>query len=305
MSKTLKYSTVMFLAGVCYGFNVPLVRFVYAQGFSASEVMIFQYSAATVFLAIIIVLFFRRRVTFKDIMKLFCVGFLAAGVSFSYYRALALLPSATAVTLLFQFVWMGLIAQALRERKLPNKTALFSVLIVMLGTVLATGILEVGATSDPLNPLGIFFGLLSAAFYAAFIIASSKTATQLPAANRTLFTSIGSFFVAFILCPTFFNSTLPSAITNPGFILPGLALGIAGILLPVFLIASSSPHLPNGLSTIMASSELPSGILCAALFMGDAISPLVALGVVIVLAGIALSQSPELLAHLKNRKTKR
>jgi drug/metabolite transporter (DMT)-like permease len=41
----------------------------------------------------------------------------------------------------------------------------------------------------------------------------------------------------------------------------------------------------------MAASELPSGVVCAAIFLGDPVSPLVAAGVAVILAGIVLSQA--------------
>ena len=293
----------MFAAGVCYGLNIPFVRIIHDNGFATAEIMVLQYIVGVTTLGIIVVLFFRRKISLKAVLRLLGVGVLAAGVSFSYYQALALLPSATAVTLLFQFVWMGVVWQVIRERKLPPLTTIISMFVIMAGTVLATGIVGNNAGElASLDPLGLFFGLLSAAFYTAFLIASGKAANELPAANRTLFTSLGSLIIALILCPTFFHETLAPNITNTGFILPGIALGIFGILLPVFLIASSSPHLPSGLATIMASSELPSGILCAMLFMGDVVSPLIVLGVVIILVGIVLSQSSELLSYLKNRR---
>jgi len=197
---------------------------------------------------------------------------------------------------------MGVAWQIIRYRKLPSAVIIVSMLVIMVGTVLATGILEEHAEdAASLDPLGIVFGFLSAAFYTAFLIASGKTATSLPAANRTLFTSLGSLIIALSLCPSFFTDTV--AHTTTSVILPGVALGLIGIVLPVFLIASSTPHLSSGLATIMASSELPSGILCAMLFMGDSVSPLVMLGVVVVLLGIILSQSNELFTYLRRKKS--
>jgi len=295
----------MFSAGVCYGLNIPFVRIIHDNGFSTAEIMVLQYLVGVTTLVLIVTLFFRRRIRLISALRLLGVGVLAAGVSFSYYQALDLLPSATAVTLLFQFVWMGVVWQVIRERKLPPVSTIISMFVIMTGTILATGILG-SNTENPasLDPLGLLFGLLSAAFYTAFLITSGKAANELPAANRTLFTSLGSLLIALILCPTFFTETLAPNIGNTGFILPGVALGIVGILLPVFLIASSSPHLTSGLATIMASSELPSGILCAMLFMGDKVSPLTALGVAIILVGIVLSQSKDLLAYLKRSDKK-
>ncbi|MDR2672368.1 MAG: hypothetical protein LBC35_03595 [Coriobacteriales bacterium] len=285
MPDKLKYSIVMFVAGSCYGIVVPLVRTAYGVGFSTAEVMVTQYLAAAGAMSLMVLLFSRHKMALVDVVKLLGVGVVAAGVSFCYFRALELLPSATALTLLFQFVWMGMVVQTIRERALPRLGAVLAVILVMAGAVLATGLAETDTALGNLDPLGVLFGLLSAAFYTAFLVLSSKVAIQLPAVNRTMVTTIGSLAVAFALSPTYFSRPMIVEIAPLS-----LALGLIGICLPVFLIALSSPKLPSGLTTVMASSELPSGVVCAVVFLGDALPLSVALGVVVVLVGIVLSE---------------
>jgi drug/metabolite transporter (DMT)-like permease len=118
---------------------------------------------------------------------------------------------------------------------------------------------------------------------------SGRIATELPAACRSAISTLGSLLVAFALCPTYLSN--PMLLHDP---LLSVMLGLVGICLPVFLIALSSPKLPAGLTTIMASSELPSGVLCAMLFLGDPISTPVAAGVILVLLGIVLSETDNL-----------
>jgi drug/metabolite transporter (DMT)-like permease len=281
---------------------VPLVRMIYALGFGPAEVMVTQYVFATAALALIVAVFSRRRVPAATVLKLMGVGVLAAGASFGYYRALELLPSVSAVTLMFQFVWMGVVVQAVRERAMPPVTTVVSVLVIMGGTLLATGLFDAMTSTNAnttvfsqLDPLGIMFGLLAAVFYASLIFASGRVATGLPAINRSLFTTLGSMVTAIALCPTYLSTPgLPAIVPL------GVVLGVIGILLPMFLITTSSPHLPHGVATIMASSELPSGIVCAVLVMGDTVTLAIVVGVVVILAGIVLSQAIDL-ASLRKR----
>jgi drug/metabolite transporter (DMT)-like permease len=281
----------MFLAGSCYGIVVPLVRAAYGAGFSTVEVMATQYLLAALLLSSIVALFSRRRIKLLDVVKLLGVGAVAAGVSFSYFQALSLLPSATALTLLFQFVWMGMLVQALRERHLPRLGAFGAMLLVMVGALGATGVVEEGFSPASLPPAGLFFGMLSALFYTAFLVLSSKVATTLPAVNRTMITAVGSLLLTFLLDPGALLATGLSAQSMLVSSLPlSLALGLIGICLPVFLIALSAPKLPSGLTTVMASSELPSGVLCAVLFCGDPLPLSVGMGIIIVIGGIVLSE---------------
>jgi drug/metabolite transporter (DMT)-like permease len=284
MPKTFKYALMVFAGGWCYGVEVPLVRIAHSMGYNSAQIMLAQYFIGTLALGLTVLLFFRRRVPVRQMLKLAGVGVIAAGVSFGYYHALALLSSAAAVTLLFQFVWMGVVLQAILERKLPSLPIMLSVVLVLAGTVLAAGILEwqVGH----LSALGIFYGLLSAVFYTAFLRLSGKVATDLPAANRTFFTSIGSLTASLFLAPTF----LASGTISWDFVWIAIPLALLGIVAPVFLIQKGAPQLPSSVTTIMASSELPSGILMGAAFAGDPISFLEILGILIILAGIVLSQ---------------
>lgn len=301
MPEKLKYSLVMFLAGSFYGFVVPLVRTAQSAGFHTSDIMVTQYLIASASLALAVVVFSRKKVKPKDILKLMGVGLVAAGVSFTYYQSLERLSAATSLTLLFQFVWMGMVVQAIRTKTAPRPAAVLTVLMVAIGAVLATGMLDEGSMSQSLDPLGVVFGLVSAACYTAFLVLSSRTASALPAANRSMFTTFGSLLVALTLA--FANplegSPEPLLIVDP---LLSVALGVVGICLPVFLIALSSPKLPTGLTTVMASSELPSGVICAAIFLGEPVSFTMGLGVVIVLAGIVVSELESLRLFLRKPK---
>jgi len=293
MSKTLKNALLVFAGGWCYGFITPLVKIGHSMGFSSTELMAIQYLVGILVLGIAFLVIGRPKISLRQMLKLVGVGVIAAGVSFSYYNALALLSSAAALTLLFQFVWMGVLLQTIRERKLPDRFSILAVLLILCGTVLAARILE--PQEIPFNMPGVFFGLLSAIFYTAFLHFSGKIATELPTISRTLFTSLGSLLTTLCFAPSaFFGGALFKE--SAWF---GIPLALVGIVVPVLLIQKGAPHIPDGATTIMASSELPSGILMAALFIGDAITVLELAGVVIILGGIVLSQKNSLRPHQK------
>jgi drug/metabolite transporter (DMT)-like permease len=275
---------------------IPLVRIAHSMGYDSTQIMVVQYLIGVLALGLAVAIFSRRRVSLKQALQLGGVGIVAAGVSFGYYHALALLSSAAAVTLLFQFVWMGVLLQAVVERRFPDRMTVLSVVLVLGGTVLAAGILE--WNDSPLSLSGVFYGLLSAVFYTAFLRLSGKVATDLPTVNRTLFTSTGSLITALCLAPTFVTSG--AILWN--FTWFAIPLALIGIVLPVFLIQKGAAKLPSGVTTIMASSELPSGILMGALFVGDQITVLEMLGVIVILGGIVLSQSDSLRTYLRKRK---
>ncbi|MCL1879290.1 MAG: DMT family transporter [Actinomycetia bacterium] len=287
---TLKYSLCVFLGGCTYGIMVPLVRMAQDAGFGTMDIIAAQYLFAVLFLGAFVLLFVRRRIKLRQAAELAGLGVIACGVSFGYYHALEALPAATAVTLLFQFAWMGVALQAIVERKLPSRLTLLAVGMIVIGTFLATGVFEQEGSTE-ITAVGLFFGLMSAVCYTVFLFLSGKVATSLPASSRTLLTTFGSLIIAFALAPrVFFDGSFQA-----GLALYVVPLALVGILLPLVLIQASAPHLPSGMVSIMAASELPSGIIMAAAFMHDKVSWLVAVGVLVVLVGIVLSQ----LSHLK------
>ena len=76
-------------------------------------------------------------------------------------------------------------------------------------------------------------------------------------------------------------------------------MSILGVILPTTLINYASPKLSTGMVSVMASSELPVGILAAWVLVGDEPTPLVLFGAALVLVGIILKQLPTLLSARK------
>jgi drug/metabolite transporter (DMT)-like permease len=296
MPKTLKNAFLVFAGGWCYGIMVPLVRVAHSLGYDSTQIMVVQYLVSVLTLGACVALFSRRHVTVAQMLKLGGVGVVASGVSFGYYNALALLSSAAALTLLFQFVWMGVLLEAIVERQLPNRMTVLAVVLVLSGTVLAAGIFEWRLES--LSTAGVLYGLFSAACYTVFLRLSGRVATNLPTVNRTFFTGIGSLIASALLAPTFITSG--ALLWNFSWI--AIPLALIGIVAPVFLIQQGAPKLSGGMTTIMASSELPSGILMGALFVGDAITVSEIIGTLIILGGIIVSQLDSLCSGRKTNE---
>ena len=62
--------------------------------------------------------------------------------------------------------------------------------------------------------------------------------------------------------------------------------------IPVFLVVRFVPRTGSGLGSILSSTELPVAVASSALILGDHVGPLQAVGVALVLVGIALPNLP-------------
>lgn len=292
----LTYALLVFVAGASYGFVVPVVKIADANGVTVSDFLPLQYLIACIVL--LVVSFIRRlRIgTPINVAKLAAVGILTSGCSLCYYRAVALLPSSVALTMLFQFVWIGAVIDCVAARKKPSHTTLAAIVIVLVGTLLAAGLFE-GSHAN-LDPLGIAFGLASAVFYAAFLFVSGRVGTDEPVALRTAMLSLGGFIVSTAMGPVAFAEALPDLGVWPY----ALLMAAIGVILPTSLITYASPKLAPSVVSIMAASELPVGVLSAWIILGDVPSALGVVGVVLVLIGIVVNQVPVLLAGVRGQK---
>lgn len=298
MPSSLKYALMVFSGGALYGAMVPLVHFAYDLGFNPANGMVLHNLLATLILIPLVLFSAKQRtgiraIKGKDFLGLAAMSVLAYGMSAGFFYALTYISSASTVTLMFQYVWMGVIIQAAVTRKLPNRWMMGSVVLVLVGTVLTTGIAEEGLGS--LNVPGVLFGLLSALSYALFLFFGTRVAATLPPLSRTTIITALRLIIALALAPGFFAELPPLPLTAT----VGVLMAITGIIGPILLFQVATPHLPVGITTIMTSSELPCSIVLAWLLVGEHVSPLAWFGVALVLGGIVLSQTQELFKAAK------
>lgn len=295
---TLKYSALVFAGGASYGIMATTVKFALNDGFSWTQIAASQPLFGTLLFAtalLILILRGKRPVPLspRRIASLLVLGLTTCTTCVLYNFALTKLPVAVAITLLFQFTWIGVVIQIIVTRRRPHPAELVAAAIILGGTLLASGLFS--EALDTVDPLGIVCGLLSAVSTALFMFLSGRIGVDLPPIQRGLFVCLGACILGCIVCPTYFTSGALQA----GIWKYGLILGAFGLLIPVILFGIGTPHLTTGLSTIMASSELPCGILISVLILGEPIDTLQAFGIAIILGGVVVSQLPNLLPDKK------
>lgn len=293
MNQTLLNSILVFVAGASYGFIVPVIKGAGEIGIFPSTFVPLQYLVA---LIVCLAVMFARRVRWaspKRLAQLALLGLFTGGTSICYYNAVSLLPSSAALTLLFQYIWVSVLIECLHKKALPAKSTMIAIVIVLVGTVFATGLLDGSVGS--LDPLGVVFGFGSAIFYALFLYYSGTLGAGQPTILRATMLAAGGLVFTSIASPGAYLEALPDPSTWPY----AIGLAVMGILFPTTLINYASPKLTTGMVSIMASSELPVGILAAWAFVGDVPSPLVLFGAALVFIGIIVKQLP-LLKPKKN-----
>lgn len=290
----LKHSAVVFAGGASYGFMGTVAKLAFSAGFTWPQMVASQaFFGVLLFAAAFAVQLARgqRPVALppRRVASLLGLGMTTCTTCVLYNSALSVLPVPVAITLLFQFTWIGIIIQVAATRRRPHAAEAVAAVVILGGTFLASGLFS-GDLSG-LDPVGVACGLLSAVSCAAFMHLSGRIGVGVPPIQRGLIVCLGSLILGLIVCPTYFASGALQA----GVWKYGIVLGLFSLFIPVILFGIATPHLPTGISTIMASSELPCGILVSVVVLGEPVGLLQAVGVAIILAGVVVSQLPQLL----------
>lgn len=290
----LKYSAIVFLGGASYGVMAATVKSAYLDGFSWSQAVASQaFFGALIFAVGLLLqaLAGKRPVHLapQRIPALLGLGLTTCTTCVLYNIALTMLPVSVAITLLFQFTWIGIVIQVIATRRRPHVAEVVAAVVILGGTVLVSGLFSDTLTS--LNPVGLICALLSAVSCATFLFLSGCIGCDLPPIQRGFVVCLGASILGFLVCPDYFVSGALQA----GVWKFGLILGAFGLFVPVILFGIGTPHLTPGLSTIMASSELPCGIAVSVLVVGEPLYTMQAVGIAIILAGVVISQLPNLI----------
>lgn len=289
--KSFTYAFLVFCAGAGYGIVTPLMKGAYAAGYTWQQMTVSQGFFGMLIFGVATLWFLARRTPMgldaREVGRMLLLGVSNCLMVLLYSYTLTMLSAAMTLTLLFQFVWMGLAVQLVSERRGPRPAEAIAVAAVLLGTLLASGVL---GSAGEANLLGIVFGLLTAASYTVFLHFSGKVGVNSHWSARGFWICVGIMVPALPFCPDYFTS----GVLLGDLSLYGLGIGLVGQFIPVLLLGLATPHLATGIVTVMAASELPVGIIVTALALGEPVDALMAAGVVAVLAGIVVMQAPGL-----------
>ena len=230
-------------------------------------------------------------------LKLMGLGALTCTTSILYCYAMSVLPAPVALTLLFQFTWMGLIWQTIMTRRAPKPLEIASAAVIVFGTVFASGVYKTGLAGY--DPVALVCALGAAVTCSLFVTFSGKVKVGCSNEQRGVIVCLGAGIMSLTVCPNY----LVSGVVFQGILPFAAAAGFFGLMCPVLLFGLGSPHLPAGLSTVMAAAELPAGLLIAMIVLGEPLGAVEWLGVAVILAGVCLAQVPALGGARSQRPT--
>jgi drug/metabolite transporter (DMT)-like permease len=285
-------------AASSYGTLSTMVKLAIRDGYSASEAVASQYIVGFL-LALVIYLVTQRKLPrlhggFKIILL---AGIFTATTGIVYGQALIYLPASLAVVMLFQFTWIGTLIDCILRRRLPTRPEVISLIILFVGTILAAGVLDVDLSG--INWRGWVYGFAAAISFSLNMNVNTKQVEGMNTTTRLLFVSfIAAVMIAFFQSPEIvWNGKL---FTEP-LLFYGLALGLLGIIVPIYLFVIAVPKVGGAVSSILSAMELPVAVIVSVLVLSEALSWLQVVGIVVILGGMCI---PTLAGIWRNKKRK-
>ncbi|ULO05218.1 EamA family transporter [Paenibacillus sp. 19GGS1-52] len=302
----MKYLVSVLMGAMSYGVLSTIVVLAYGEGYQLGEVVGSQLLTGFI-LSWLLVLYTKLKekrklhgsasvstatskispkLTWKQRLLLMLAGAPTVVTGLLYYQSLRYIPASFAIILLFQFTWISVLIQAVSKRQRPSKVMLWTLLVLLGGTLLAAGVMEQG--SAPFNFLGILLGLLSAVSYSLFIIFSGKAVPTVHPAYRSAWMVTGGLILLCILFPPYF---LFNGLLWGPLLVFGLLLGFFGAFIPPVLFAIGVPHIGEDMAGVLGAAELPVAVLLSSFVLHEQVSELQWLGVGLILLGVI---APEL-----------
>jgi len=284
--KVLKGALLVGLGASSYGALATVVKLSYANGFTTAEVTTSQFSLG--FIGILLLQIFVKTPQKHQqdserfsVLKLMIGGTSMGLTSVFYYFAVKYIPVSVGIVLLMQSVWMGLLLEAVLDKRLPSKRKVAAMLIVLLGTALATNIFS---SAHELNWKGIAWGFAAAFSYTISLYSSNSIATHLHSIKRSLWLLAGGLIIIVLIFSTTSYSHFNFNILWPW----GIFLAFFGTILPPLLFTSGMPHTGIGLGTIIASVELPVSVLFAYILLKEPVNLLQWIGILLIICAVVL-----------------
>lgn len=287
MTRKSKIKGVILIAlgASSYGMLATFVKMAYTEGFTTPEVTIAQFVYGI--LGIVLINAIQqsqtknqaKRASTKTIIQLMAAGTSLGLTSVFYYLSVKFIPVSIAIVLLMQTVWMGVLFEILLEKKLPSAQKIISVIVVLLGTVLATNIIE---NKIGIDWRGIFLGLLSAVSFTTTMFTANRIGIDVSSAQRSLFMLLGGAVMVVLFAIANQTATFNFEI----FAKWGIVLALFGTIIPPLLFNAGFPLAGIGLGSIVSALELPVSVLMAYFLLNESVNELQWIGILLIIFAI-------------------
>lgn len=282
------------LAGILFGSSGIFVRTLTQNGIDATTLLFLRFSIAILVLLIAIIATDKEllKIKLNDFKLLIITAICIVGLNLCYNTAMNTISLSIAAVLLSSApVFVIIIAYIIFREKI-TKSKVLSIILVIIGCVLTTGLIERNASNIP--TIGLIGGVGAALFWAIYTIASKKSLEKGMHTYTILFYSV--IILTLGLIPfTSFNqiTTFVSAdiVSNTVFLILHSTFSFA---MPYILLTISLNHIESGSASILTSGAEPLAALAfGILFYSEIPSILMFIGIIITIIALVILTKSE------------
>lgn len=277
------------LSGFCFGFLGLFGKRAFEKGLTPAEFLAFRYLVAAGMTAIFVMiknrnvgaLWIGRKLVLRSLM----LGVLGYAVFSSFYF-LALEKISASMTVILLYTYPVLVAaggaiffgERIPVSRLPAVPLAFIGLICLVWLDMQVG-----------QPIGLIFGLLSAVFYAVYILLSSAWMKGADALASTFWIQLGA---GLTLSAVGFSSWERAGQILASSWLDILLIAFVCSVLAMWLFLSGLLKVKNWEASVLSMAEPISGVTVGVLILGETLTGLQWIGAGCVLAALALVSLP-------------
>ncbi|OCB77615.1 EamA family transporter [Flavobacterium piscis] len=286
-NNVLKGVFLVAIGATTYGMLATFVKMAYSEGYTTAEVTTSQFILGII--GILLINAFQKakhkdkvvKATKKNIFSLMLAGTSLGMTSLFYYLAVKYIPVSIGIVLLMQTVWMGVLLEMILEKKLPSKQKVIAVIIVLIGTVLATNIIH---NDVALDWRGLAWGVLAAASFTTTMFTANSVATEISSAQRSLYMLLGGAVIVF----SFAIATQVTPFNFEIFMKWGIILALFGTIIPPMLMTAGFPLTGIGLGSIVSALELPVSVMMAYILLDEQVVLSQWIGIALIILAIII-----------------
>ena len=274
------------ITGILWGTSGIFVNIMSPYGFTQFHMTAMRGVVAAVFMSAY-VLFNNKslfKVHIKELILFALSGISVFGTSSCYYGAITASTVSTAVVLKYTApVYVMAFSVAFLGEKF-NKIKLLSIIMVMLGSVLVSGVIG----DAKFSVMGVVLGLSSGLCYSAYNVI---TKIEMMHKSNSMSATVYSFIFMGIVSMAFCNPGKMFSIiaASPSETIPlVIGIGVVTCVLPYFLYTLALKDIPVGTAAAMGIIEPVSATLFSVIIFKEQLGILSSIGIVLVLLAVFL-----------------
>lgn len=283
-----KYILMVFTGACSYGILSTLVKLSYKDGFTAAQVSFVQAVLGALVLWSLVIAQNKNSSGNKQVatltlgtwLQLLCTGAAIGLTTFLYYLSVKYIPASIAIIILMQFTWMTVLLDWFLLKNVPGLRLFIAITCILIGTVLATGGIDLAKN---LSFKGICIAFASALLYAVYIVANSKVGKEMAPVKRSAIMVTGAAAGIFIVNCHNLTCGIPYSFS---FFKWTCLLALFGTIIPPLLFAVGIPKIGASVSSVLMVAEMPVAIICASILLHESIHGIQWAGIFLMLCAI-------------------